>query len=117
MGKKWRNTGGTKAAYMLTKRTELIYSRKNGVVSRTGGGKKLMKLIGYNLREGNYNGKEYSGFDLYFSYKNESITGLGISKGYISRKNCLQDLDRLLGKEVEVLYNRFGKVQELRVLE
>lgn len=76
-----------------------------------------MKLIGYNLKEGEYNGKQFSGFELYFSYKNESICGLGISKAYISRKNCVQNLDEILGCEVEVLYNRFGKVQELRRLD
>ncbi len=73
-----------------------------------------MKLIGYQLKEGEYRGNAFSGFELYFSFKNESICGLGITKAYISRKNCMINLDELLGKEVEVLYNRFGKVQELR---
>ena len=32
-----------------------------------------MKLIGYQLKEGEYRGNAFSGFELYFSFKNESI--------------------------------------------
>lgn len=77
-----------------------------------------MKLIGYELKQGEFNGSKFEGYKLYYSYKNTKIQGLGIGKEYISAKNLGgMDLDSALGKEVEFTYNRFGKVAEVRVLD
>ena len=77
-----------------------------------------MKLIGYELKEGNFNGTDFRGYKLYYSYKNQKICGLGIGKEYISAKNLGgMDLDSALGHEVEFTYNRFGKVAEVRALD
>lgn len=77
-----------------------------------------MKLIGYELKEGNFNGTNFQGYKLYYSYKNTKIKGLGIGKEYINSKNLNGlDLDSTLGREIEFTYNRFGKVAEVRVLD
>ena len=77
-----------------------------------------MKLIGYELKEGNFNGTNFQGYKLYYSYKNSRICGLGIGKEYINSKNLNGlDLDSTLGREIEFNYNRFGKVAEVRVLD
>lgn len=77
-----------------------------------------MKLIGYELKEGNFNGTDFTGYKLYYSYKNAKIEGLGIGKEYISSRNLNGlDLGSALGHEIEFAYNRFGKVAEVRVLD
>ena len=77
-----------------------------------------MKLIGYELKSGEFNGTKFEGYKLYYSYKNTKIQGLGIGKEYISSRNLNGiDLDSALGHEVEFAYNRFGKVAEVKVLD
>ena len=75
-----------------------------------------MKLIGYELKQGEFNGSKFEGYKLYYSYKNTKIQGLGIGKEYINSKRLTVDLDSTLGKEIDFVYDRFGKVAEVRVL-
>lgn len=76
-----------------------------------------MKLIGYELKSGEFKGTQFEGYKLYYSYKNTKIQGLGIGKEYINSKRLTVDLDSTLGKEIDFVYDRFGKVAEVRVLD
>lgn len=74
----------------------------------------MYKLIG--IREVDFkgsDGKQIEGFNLWLSYEDEHIDGVGVEKVFIPKSRvveftCMPDL----GDEVEIRYNRYGKVAD-----
>ena len=77
------------------------------------------------IKKSDFTGKDgtvVTGYDVYLSDDIPANTGMGqeTQRVYMSdtkiAKNSI-DINAIFGKEVSVLYNRFGKVERLEVLK
>lgn len=59
-------------------------------------------------------GENVSGYNLYFTYEDDKIDGLGVNRVFVSQRLYSQ-LTYLpdLGKRCQILYNRYGKVADI----
>lgn len=76
----------------------------------------MAKIIG--IRPSKFtgtDGKEVSGTNIYMTYPLDKGTGLGAERVYITDNKLAQwSYKPVVGDEVTVEYNRFGKCSELR---
>lgn len=81
-----------------------------------------MKLIGFRRCDFTAkDGKEIKGFHVYIGseIKADQGGGYAVERNYISAEKLARSdvsLDGLLGKDINLLYNRYGKVEQLIAL-
>lgn len=84
-----------------------------------------MKIIGYQLSKGEYQGRPYQHYKLYFTSlieKNGSGYSCDIVKVPVTVFNDFiksyipsGDLNKIINMSVEVAYNKYGQVQKLYI--
>ena len=76
-----------------------------------------MKLVGY--RKASFTaqdtGEVISGCNLYFTYTNPNVQGLGVERVFASDRK-LAGYVPVIGDEVQVFYNKYGRLESLSVL-
>ena len=76
-----------------------------------------MRVVGKENKTFNFDdGKSVSGLYLYLTEQHPQVEGLRTERIFISNEK-LNGLSPGLGDEVNVFYNRFGKVQHLEVIK
>lgn len=78
-----------------------------------------MKMIGYRRADfAAKDGTEIKGYNVYIATEIDPRNGAGVmaerqylSDAKIARENL--DLEKLLGREIKVYYNRFGKIDSI----
>lgn len=58
-------------------------------------------------------GKEISGTTLYLAYETDGVEGMAADKVFIPAAK-MPKKDIVVGSEIDVLFNRFGKVEEIK---
>lgn len=71
-----------------------------------------MKLIGLKQKKGEYEGRQFSGKTLYFTFKRQDIQGEASEAVFISDKK-LEGVELALDSEYRLNYNRFGKIESI----
>ena len=83
----------------------------------------MRKLLG--LKNGDFtskDGKQIEGFNLFVAVEIKNTLGMGceVERIYLSKAKIEKfdiDLEDLLGKEIIVVYNKYGKIDEIRSAE
>jgi len=86
----------------------------------------MLKVIGVQDKEGVYQGVNYHNYILHCTRADENAFGV-ISEQVKVKANsvsdvfgcCMKnaDLELLIGKHIRVFYNKYGQVDEIRVLD
>lgn len=63
----------------------------------------------------NKQGRNVSGYNLYFTHEKKNVDGLACFQEWGS-DDVVRDSGLVVGDDVEILYNRYGKVQCIRIL-
>lgn len=63
----------------------------------------------------NKQGRNVSGYNLYFTYEKKGTDGLACFQEWCS-DGVVQDSGIAVGDTVEIFYNRYGKVESLRIV-
>lgn len=78
-----------------------------------------MKIKGINKRQGEYNGIPYSNYQLFGIEKNakniDEWLMVKVSAKVVEDAG-FKDYTLLINKEVEILYNRYGSVEKIRLV-
>lgn len=75
-----------------------------------------MKLIGFENKNFTFDdGKKVSGVNLYLTEARDGVTGTACERVFMSDAK-IGDYSPVLGDEVEISYNRFGKAQRITKL-
>lgn len=76
-----------------------------------------MELVGYRRSAftAQDTGERISGYNLYLLGEEENVEGKMTERAFLSDKRLAGYIPRM-GDEVELVYNRYGKISELRVL-
>lgn len=76
-----------------------------------------MELVGYRKSAftATDTGERISGYNLYLTYADGNIEGVGTERVFLSDKRLGGYLPRV-GDQLELVYNRYGKVSEVRQL-
>ena len=73
----------------------------------------LSKLVGFEAKTFTFeDGKQVSGFNLFFEEKKTGVTGIATDRVFVSSQK-LDGYVPVLGDELTVNYNRWGKVQSI----
>ena len=83
----------------------------------------MRKLLGF--KNGDFtskDGKQIEGFNLFVAVEIKNTLGMGceVERIYLSKVKIEKfdiDLEDLLGKEIIVVYNKYGKIDEIRSAE
>lgn len=73
-----------------------------------------MKLIGFERKTFNFENGTVTGYNLFLSESRKGVEGLSAERVFCS-DNKLNGYSPKLNDELIILYNRFGKVQEVRI--
>lgn len=73
-----------------------------------------MKVKGINHRSGEYSGNPYDNYILFGIEDNNDWDMVKVSAKVVEASG-IKDIKVLLNTDVEILYNKFGKVESLRV--
>ncbi len=75
----------------------------------------MYQLVGFRKLSGTgkQSGKPYSGYQFYLTYEDPKVTGYGVERVYIG-DDYLGSYTPVLGDRVDLVYNRWGNVQEIR---
>lgn len=76
-----------------------------------------MELVGYRRSAftAQDTGERISGYNLYLEEQDENVEGVRTDRVFLSDKKMNGYIPRV-GDQLEVVYNRYGKVSELRLL-
>ena len=72
-----------------------------------------MVVKGINHKKGEFQGKAYDNYQL-FGVENETWLMVKVPKRVIDESG-IKDITLLLNKNIEILYNRFGNVEKIRL--
>lgn len=72
-----------------------------------------MKVKGINHRHGEFNGKPYNNYQL-FGIDGEEWLMVKVSQKVIENSG-IKDITLILNKDIEILYNRYGAVEKVRI--
>lgn len=82
-----------------------------------------LKIIGVQESSGEYQGKKFSGLRLHVTGEKRNTIGHTAENVYIKLDNarnlmseCSGDLSQLIGLDVEVLFDQYGKVCKVEVV-
>lgn len=76
----------------------------------------MAKVVGIGaVHSGEYQGFKFSNVPFFLEYEGENIEGVGCFKVNVPEKIDTSDIQ--IGDDVEVIYNRFGKVAGLRLID
>lgn len=67
------------------------------------------RLVSFTAKDG----KEVKGVSLYLGYETEGVEGMAADKVFIPAAKLPKN-DIVVGSEVDVLFNRYGKVEAIR---
>lgn len=72
-----------------------------------------MKIKGINHKKGEYNGNSYDNYVL-FGIDGEEWDMIKVSSKVVEASG-IKDIKVLINNDVEILYNKYGKVESLRL--
>lgn len=78
-----------------------------------------MKVVGFSERSftAKDTGALIEGMTIYVSFESNRITGIGCDRFFISQKRLDEcDYSPSIGDDIELLYNRFGKITGIRLM-
>lgn len=76
-----------------------------------------MQLMGWKKSAGEVEGRKFSGFRLYLlDDVTEVLEGTAVTTCFISDQK-ISPKDLILGSEYKLVYNKYGKVQDLELIE
>lgn len=77
----------------------------------------MVTLVGFEAKHFKFeDGKEVEGFYLYSEEKKENVTGIATDRVFASH-NKLDGYVPVLGDVLEINYNRWGKLQSVRLVQ
>lgn len=73
----------------------------------------MFKVHGFNHKTGNYQGRDYDNFQL-FGVTDDEWQMIKVPRKVVD--NCgIKDYNLLKGALLDILYNRYGQVSEIRI--
>lgn len=76
----------------------------------------MAKLVGFEEKSFTFDdGNKVNGYYLHTEEKINGVTGLSVDRSFVSEKK-LDGYIPVLGDEIELRYNRFGKIQSVQKL-
>lgn len=76
----------------------------------------MAKLVGFEAKSFTFDdGNKVNGYYLHTEEKINGVTGLSVDRSFVSEKK-LDGYIPVLGDEIELRYNRFGKIQSVQKL-
>lgn len=76
-----------------------------------------MVLVGFEAKHFRFeDGKEINGYNLYTEEQRTGVTGLAAERIFI-RDEKLQGYVPVIGQEIRIWYNRFGKAEGVQVIQ
>lgn len=76
----------------------------------------MAKLVGFEAKSFTFDdGNKVNGYYLHTEEKINGVTGLSVDRSFVSDKK-LDGYIPVLGDEIELRYNRFGKIQSVHKL-
>lgn len=75
------------------------------------------KVIGIQHRKyTNKTGKEVDGYNIFCTYEDKAVNGLGCLREWVNPETMEESMVNV-GDECELLYNRWGRIDRIRVSE
>lgn len=77
----------------------------------------MLKVVGFKKKTLNYEGKTYDGTTIHCTYEGDSsngITGTAVTSFFLTDSKAKGYVARV-GQNIELVYNRFGKVDSVNV--
>lgn len=75
----------------------------------------MYKVIGIQHRKyTNKSGKEVEGYNLFLTYDDKTVNGLGALREWVNPEMMEESMVNV-GDEIELLYNRWGRVDRISV--
>lgn len=75
------------------------------------------KVIGIQHRKyTNKSGKEVEGYNIFCTYEDDAVNGLGCLREWVNPEIMEESMVNV-GDECELLYNRWGRIDSVRVSE
>lgn len=72
-----------------------------------------MKIKGINHKSGSYQGRDYDNYQ-FFGTEGDEWLMVKVSSKVVANSG-VKDISLLINKDVEILYNRFGNVEKIRL--
>lgn len=75
----------------------------------------MYKVIGIQHRKyTNKSGKEVEGYNLFLTYEDEAVNGLGALREWVNPETMEESMVNV-GDECELMYNRWGRIERISV--